>query len=218
MLIKKELHVIDGANLDAAVNGISNQMLLEAVGNDTTKGTGDGDGVAVALALRMLQMGSPAVAVGIGGFDLHSDEKEKGPLLYTRYARMLAGVHFALARMPDPDGSSKTMLDTTLVVTTSEFDRCAEEPNGFNAADGSGHAGGSDKNPHQPHIFFGAGITPKLVAPTDTDNQASDQRSTHSLLSTICSSVGVPGDMIDQAWPPGTTLYPEGKTLQELWS
>jgi hypothetical protein len=131
---------------------------------------------------------------------------------------MLAGVHFALSRMPEPDGSSKSMLDTTLVVTTSEFDRCAEPPSGFNAADGSGHASGSDPNPHQPHVVFGASVTPKLIAPTDGDNQATDQRSTHSLLATICSAVGVPGEAIDAAWPPGTTLYPEGKTVEELWA
>jgi hypothetical protein len=218
MLIKPELHLAEPANLQAAVQGITNRMLLEAVGNDVSGGTGDAEGVGVALALRILQLGSPAVAVGLGGFDLHSEEKEKGPLLYTRYARMLAGIHFALSRMPEPSGGSGSMLDTTLVLTVSEFDRSAEPPNGFNAADGSGHAGGSDPNPHQPHIAFGAGIKPKLLAPTDDDNHAKLQISTHALLATICASVGVPGEMIDQAWPPGTALYPEGRTIEELWA
>jgi uncharacterized protein (DUF1501 family) len=217
MLVKPELHVVSASNLDATVGGITNRMLLEAVGNAVGTGTGDMEGVGVALALRMLQMGSPAIGVGVGGFDLHSEEKEKGPLLYTRYARMLAGVHFALSRMPDPSGTG-TMLDTTLVVTVSEFDRCAEPPDGFNAADGSGHAGGSDPNPHQPHVVFGAGVTPKLIAPTDNDNQAKDQRSTHALLATICGAVGVPGDVIDQAWPAGTALYPDGHPIEELWA
>jgi hypothetical protein len=219
MLIKPELHVTTAANLSASVAGITNQMLLEAVGNDPTAANGgDGDGGGVALALRMLQMGSPAVAVGIGGFDYHSQEKEKGPILYTRYARMLAGVHFALSHMPDPAGGSGSMLDSTLVVTTSEFDRSAEKPAGFNPADGSGHAGGSDKNPHQPHVVFGAGITPKILAPTDTDNKSTSQHSTHALFATICEAIGVPGAMIDAQWPTGTSLYPEGKPIEDVWS
>src|SRR5262249_41554859 len=95
-LTKPELHVADVNSLDAVVDGITNQMLLEAVGNVITQSsTGDGEGANVALAIRMLQMGSPTVAVGVGNFDRHSQEKQQGPLLYGRFGRMLAGIYFA---------------------------------------------------------------------------------------------------------------------------
>jgi hypothetical protein len=222
VLTQPTLHLNDSANLGASVGGITNQMLLEAIGNIVTPtAVGDPEGVSVALALRMLQMGSPVAMVGLGGFDRHSQEMELGPDLYTRYARMLAGIYFALSNIQDPAGGG-SMLGSTLVVTTSEFDRAVNagsSPSGFNAGDGSDHANaGGDANPHQPHVVFGAGITPKALVPTDDANQpTSGQHSTHALLATLCAAVGTPQASIDEVWPPGSPLYPEAKPIMDLW-
>jgi hypothetical protein len=213
VLTKPELHVANSAYADVAVAGITNKMLLEATGL-----TG-GDAAKIALAIRALQMGSPGVMCGMGGFDLHSEEKQKGPAAYTRYGRALAGIHFALSQIPDPSGAG-SLLANTLVVSTSEFDRAVDNPSGWNDKDGSDHSKrGSKPNPHQSHIVFGAGITPKAVAPTSNDNEPTNgQKSTHALLATICAAVGVPQPAIDEVWGPGGPLYPDGRPIWELWS
>ena len=199
---------------EVAHDGISNGMLVEAMGDLPNLYTGKD----FALALRLLQLGSPAVGVGIGGFDMHSGERDGSPLLYTRYARLLAGVRFALANMPDPAGGS--MLDSTLVVTTSEFGRAVntDTTTGFNAADGSDHGSGGAAR-HQCHVVFGAGITPKILRPTDDANEPTDGvASTHALLTTMAAAVGVPQEALDQVWPAGSPLFPEGAPLWDLWA
>jgi hypothetical protein len=214
-LTNPALHIKNPKNLDVEVDGISNRMLLEALGNTVTAtSTGEGRGISLAVAIRMLQMGSPAVAFGVGGFDLHSEEKQKAPLLYTQYARMLAGLYFALSRIPD---GTKTMLDTTLVVTTSEFNRSAPEP-GFNNGDGSDHIDGKDFR-KQAHVVFGAGTKSKVIAPTNAEQTpVKEVYSTHALLSTIGAAVGAPQTLLDSVWPSGTQLHPEKDPLFELWA
>jgi uncharacterized protein (DUF1501 family) len=217
LLADKRLRFDSDAYLGEAADGITNQMMVEAVGDAFTDGRGkDGGARNVALALRLLQLGSPAVCIAIGGFDTHDSEVAKAPRLYTRFARFLAGIHYALANTPDPAGG--TMLESTLVVTTSEFGRSGVEPGGFNAGDGTDHGDGPGWR-YQAHVVFGAGITPKRLHDTDDDNvPIGAPASTHALLATIAAAVGVPQDAIDPLWPPGTGLYPEAAPLWELWS
>jgi hypothetical protein len=213
VLADPRLHIANGP-LDAELDGITNQMLLEAVGVD--QGSGQGEGFRVAMALRLVQMGSPAVCVDMGTFDHHSEEDTKAPSIYGKFARYLAGIHFALSRIPDGGG---TLLDSTLVVTTSEFGRSPGDPaTGFNDGAGSDHGSG-DAWRYQAHVVFGAGIKPKILAETDDDNVPKEgkSRSTHSLLATIALAVGVSQDDVDNLWPPGSELYPEALPINELW-
>ena len=170
---------------------------------------------SVALAIRLLQLGSPAVTVSIGGFDTHDSEVQKAPQLYSRFARFVAGVHYALARIPDPGGG--LLLDNTLVMTTSEFGRSGVM-GGFNAGQGTDHGNGPGWR-YQAHVVFGAGITPKRLHATDDNNVPTDApASTHQLLATIAAATGVPDDEIDKQWPRDSPLYPEGGPLWDLWA
>jgi uncharacterized protein (DUF1501 family) len=217
VLADKRLRFDTPAYLGETLDGVTNQMIVEAVGDTFTDGRPrDGGARDVALALRLLQLGSPAVSVSIGGFDTHDHEVQRAPKLYTRFARFLAGVHFALGKTPDPGGGM--LLDSTLVVTTSEFGRSGVEPNGFNAGEGTDHGGGPGWR-YQAHVVFGAGVKPKLLHATDDSNVPVDKpASTHQLLATISAALGVPQDAIDALWPPGTGLYPEGGPLWDLWA
>jgi hypothetical protein len=214
VLADKRLRFDSDAYLGETLDGITNEMLLEAVGN-ASGSPRDGGARNVALALRLLQLGAPAVSVSIGGFDTHDGEVDKAPPLYTRFARFLAGVHFALARMPDPEGG--TMLEHTLVMTTSEFGRSGID-GGFNAGQGTDHGSGPGWR-YQAHVVFGAGITPKKLHPTDDDNMPIGKPcSTHRLLATIAAALGTPSAEIDKLWPFASKLYPEGGPLWDLWS
>ena len=214
VLADKRLRFDSDTYLTQSLDGITNAMILEAVGN-ASGAPKDGGARDVALAIRLLQLGSPAVSVSIGGFDTHDHEVEKAPALYTRFARFVAGVHFALGRIPDPAGGM--LLDHTLVVTTSEFGRSGVD-GGFNAGEGSDH-GGNPGWRYQAHVAFGAGVIPKKLHPTDDNNvPMGDPASTHRILATIAAAVGVPSDAIDAEWPTGTSLYPEGGPLWDLWA
>lgn len=217
LLADKRLRFDRDTYLGEVADGITNQMLIEAAGDAFTDGRAkDGGARNVALAIRLLQLGSPAACVQIGGFDTHDSEVAKAPRLYTRFARFLAGIHYALGQIPDPMGG--TLLESTLVVSTSEFGRSGVEPDGFNAGDGTDHGSGPGWR-YQAHVVFGAGITPKRLHDTGDDNVPTDAPlSTHCLLSTIAAATGVPQDAIDGCWPPGTALYPEGAPLWDLWA
>jgi uncharacterized protein (DUF1501 family) len=224
VLAEKTLHINKPAYFEETLGGITNRMLLEAVGvtafSDTdpisSSDPNGGTAVRCAMGLRLLQMGSPAVCVGVGGFDTHSNEDAEAPALYTRFARYLAGIHFALSRIPDGNG---TLLDSTLVVTMSEFGRSPGAANGFNDGYGSDHGGGSSWR-NQAHVIFGAGITPKVLAETNDDNEPLDGKvhTTHALHATIASALGVPQAETDALWPPGSELYPEASPIFDLWS
>jgi uncharacterized protein (DUF1501 family) len=214
LLAEPYLHMNE--NPDADLGGVTNRMLMEAVAGPSPQGFTDGDSKSIALALRLLQLGSPAVSVRPADtFDLHDDEESGAPIVYSRFARYMAGIHFALANVPDPDGSG-SLLDSTLVVTTSEFGRNAH-PGGFNEGHGSDH-GQSAGWRNQAHVVFGAGVRPKVLNPTDDANEATERAaSTHSLLATIACAVGVDQSFVDAQWPPGAALYPEGRPIWELW-
>lgn len=193
----------------AAVDGITNAMLLE-IG-----GTSQFDTPSLALALRLLQLGSPAVAIGLESFDWHDQEEVEAPARYPRFARYIAGLHYALANIPDPAGG--TLLDSTLVVTTSEFGRSGS-PGGFNEGAGSDHGNGPGWR-FQSHVVFGAGVTPQVIAPTDDSNNPTGAPvSTHRLLATIAAAVGVPVDLVESVWPSSSDLYPDATPLWDLWA
>jgi hypothetical protein len=217
VLAEKSLHLYEAPSLDEALDGITNRMLLEAVGHPNIDApTSQPDAILVAMGLRLLQMGSPAINVSIGGFDLHSEEDVEAPDNYGRFARYLAGIHFALSNMNDEDGP---MIDSTLVVTTSEFGRSpGDAATGFNDGNGSDHGDGASWR-NQAHVVFGAGITPRTIAPVNDGNEAvaGEPVSTHCLLATLCTAIGVPAEEVDALWAPGTDLYPEGLPLGELF-
>jgi uncharacterized protein (DUF1501 family) len=214
VLADKRLRFDNAQYETQTLDGITNKMLLEAVGNGS--GAVDRGARSVALAIRLLQMGSPAAAVSIGGFDTHDSEVQKAPQLYSRFARFLAGIHFALTRIPDPGGGM--LIEHSLVVTTSEFGRSGVEPNGFNAGEGTDH-GSSPAWRNQAHVVFGAGVKPKKLNPTDENNVPTEKPcSTHCLLATIAAAVGAPQSELDKLWPPGSPLYPEGGPLWDLWA
>lgn len=195
---------------DAELGGVTNRMLMEAIG-----ATGVSDDLDLAVALRALQLGSPAVCVAIPGFDLHSEERAYAPPLYARFARYLCGIHFSLSELDEPDGAGK-MIDHTLVVTTSEFGRNAH-PGGWNEGEGSDHAI-DDAWRYQAHVIFGAGVRPKLLHPTDAANAPrAGVCSTQALLVTLAAALGVPEDELDRIWPAGTPLRPETAPLWVLW-
>ncbi len=218
LLAEKTLRFNSPADYLETLGGVSNRMLLEAVGNLVTDDApGIEVGRRVAMALRLLQMGSPAVAVETGSptFDFHEKEDIGAPPVYTRFARFMAGVHFALANMVDEN--DVPLLESTLVVTTSECSRSAGGATGFNDASGTDH-GATDAWRYQGHVLFGAKLTPKVISATDDNNTPGDGgRSTHALLATLCEGLGVPPDAINELWPPGSPLFPEGGPLLDLW-
>ncbi len=199
-----------GQFADAEVDGITNQMLGEIGGIDSS-----GDTQSLGLAIRLLQLGSPAVALDLESFDWHDNEQTEAPQRYPRFARYLAGLHFALANIADPDGGG-SLLDTTLVLTTSEFGRSGA-PGGFNEGAGTDHGSGPGWR-YQAHVLFGGGIVPKLIAPTDSANEPTEGNvSTHALLATIACAVGAPIEIVESVWPSGSALFPEGQALWQLW-
>jgi hypothetical protein len=222
----------DPANLDAEFDGVTNRMLLEAVGfrgnyvAPSSAGVNqpffDGSGLSAALALRLLQAGSPAVFFNAGNetYDSHSAEDLYAPDLYTHHARIMAGIHFALSHMVDADG--EPLLAGTLVVSTSEFGRTAyDSPTGWNDGGGSDHDGTFVDTRNQAHLVFGAGVPAgRVLGPTDDDNvpESGMPISTQALLATICSALGLERSLIDALWPPGTPFYPEGAPLLDLWA
>lgn len=222
----------DPANLDAEFGGVTNRMLLEAVGfrgaytapsifGDLQEYV-DNAGLSAALSLRLLQAGSPAVFLNAGNetYDSHSGENLYAPDLYTHHARILAGLHFALSRMVDQDGAP--LLGRTLVVSTSEFSRTAYgSSTGWNEGGGSDHDGTLVDTRNQAHVLFGAGIPGgRVLGATDDDNvpESGAPISTQALLATICTALGVEQALIDELWPPGTPFYPEGAPLLDLWA
>src|SRR5262249_22155068 len=105
-------------------------------------------GGPTALGVRLLQLGAPVVAVGVGGWDFHSDELKNLPPLAASLGRALSALYFVLSRMADPAVPGKTFWDTTIVVVTSEFGRDNTSNTedggltiGFNRGDGSDHHG-----------------------------------------------------------------------------
>jgi hypothetical protein len=127
------------------MHGMSNEELVAAMGGEQVS-------LDMALALRFVGFGAPAVVVGDGGWDFHSDELAEFPEKGQALGRMLAGLHFALKQLSHPDGG--TYYDHSLVAVVSEFSRDNVELNGFNSGSGSDHNGGPGSR-YQGLPFFG---------------------------------------------------------------
>jgi hypothetical protein len=158
--------------------------------------------VDAAVAFRFLQLGSPAVAIVLDGFDMHSGERERAEAVYGRVGGLWTALWFLLSHVPDPSGRG-SMLDRTLVVTTSEFGRDPGHPRtGFNGGGGSDH-GSSPACYYVAHAVMGAGV-PGGRAIADVDTETYDARSSPQriqpvrLLATICAAVGV--NLDDPTW------------------
>ena len=149
-----------------------------------------------ALAVRLLQLGSPAAALEIQSFDFHSAERRDGPTLYRFLGRLLASLHFLLSQLEDPAVPGTSMLEHTLVVTTSDFGRDPGRIRGFNAGEGSDH-GASPACYFLGHLVFGAGVVAGRLlgrASTDTYDARSEPLRQHprQLLATLLWSLGLP--------------------------
>jgi uncharacterized protein (DUF1501 family) len=109
----------------------------------------------VAGAFLTLKAGlSPFVTVSFAGaFDTHSDHAGRHPGELQRLARTLAVLAEELAATPDPDDTTLTLADTTLVLVASEFVRTPK----FNGA------GGTDHWQSGSAILMGAGVVDGAV-------------------------------------------------------
>ena len=228
-----DLQVADAGAVDAALGEValdagpvplSNAMLYEL----TTRALGplpefDGDptgsehfntAVNAALAVRLLQLGSPAVALEIADFDLHSGERSYGPPLYGFLGRLWASLGWLLARIPDPEGGS--LLDSTLVMTTSDFGRDPAAPRGFNGGEGSDH--GADPGCYYlAHALMGAGVPGgRLIGGVSTDSYDARREPLQiapvRLLGTVLHALGVDPADPDVGFPDA------GAPLEEVWS
>ncbi len=163
--------------------------------------------------MRLLQLGSPAVALGIGGWDLHSGERKDAPPLYSFFGRSWASLGWLLARIPEPSGAPGSMLDHTLVVTTSDFGRDPglEQEQGFNPA-----ARGNDHGSHPAcfylaHAMMGAGVRGGRITgavSTDTfDGTKADVRfGPPQLLATILDSLGLDAANAEWGFPDSVPI------------
>lgn len=128
-----------------------------------------------ALALRLFQLGSPAICLEVGDFDFHSEERTQAPELYTFLGRLLATLNWVMKRIPDPVDPNRTLYDTTLVITMSDFSRDpGSNATGFNAGDGSDH--GDDPSCYYlAHAAMGAGVKGnRVLGPVSTDDYRGD--------------------------------------------
>ncbi len=197
---------VPAASLGTTVAGapLTNAMLAEPFGvaSGTPPAGFQADafwGGPTALAIRLLQLGAPAVAVGVGGWDFHSDEDRGLPPLAASLGRALSALHFVLSRMADPDVPGKTYFDTTLVAVTSEFGRDNTSDSdgdgltvGFNRGDGSDHHGTNASRYQALPIMGGPIPGGRLIVATDDQvKPMGDPIASPSLLATFLAAVGV---------------------------
>jgi uncharacterized protein (DUF1501 family) len=128
-----------------SMHGMTNEELLATLGDSDLARD-------VALGLRFCGFGAPAVVVGEGGWDFHSDELTEFPAHGQRLGRVLSGLYRALKTLQHPDGG--TYFDHSLVAVVSEFGRDNTELSGFNSGNGSDHVG-TAANRFQAFPFFG---------------------------------------------------------------
>jgi uncharacterized protein (DUF1501 family) len=183
---------------------LTNEMLLDAllIVQQSGRGIGRFGGaqedptLEAATAVRLLQVGSPAVAINLTGFDAHSGERQGGPPLYGQLGALWASLHFLLSHIVEPDEPGMSMLDRTLVVTTSEFGRDPGQPHtGFNGGDGSDH-GSHPACFYLAHAVMGAGVAGgRVVGGVSTNTYDARKETTRysprQLLATMAYALGV---------------------------
>jgi uncharacterized protein (DUF1501 family) len=177
------------------------------------------DAANLAFAVRLLQLGAPTVVVELGQFDLHAEERQRGPSRYRTLARFWSTLGWVLGRMEEPSDASQTMLDNTLVMTTSEFGRDpGNATTGFNDGDGTDH-GNHASCFYLGHAVMGAGIQGgRIIGGVGTDGaSAFDARradasyGTRDLMATVLYALGL--DHKSDAWG-----FPFGADpIRELW-
>jgi Protein of unknown function (DUF1501) len=172
---------------EQAQHELSNAELVAALGDSDF-------GRDAALALRFLGQGAPAVVIGNGGWDYHSDELVEFPAHGRELGRVLAGLVYALKRLQHPSGGS--YWDHTLVSVASEFSRDNAETNGFNSGNGSDHNGNAPCR-YQAIPLFGGPIEQggKFFGKTDAVSMEPQPGepvfSSISLLATWLDAVGI---------------------------
>jgi hypothetical protein len=195
------------ATLGTLTNGtpLSNAMLAELfgmpiLGQDPRSAVLDAHwGGPTALGVRLLQSGAPVVAVGVGGWDLHSGEATTLPRLAGSLGNTMAALHFLFSQLEDDSAPGRTWWDTTLVVFTSEFcrDNTTGTPPtiGFNRVDGSDHHGTAPCR-FQALPIMGAGVPGgRMIGGTDEQVNPIDRPfASASLLATMTEAMGVDSD------------------------
>jgi len=181
---------------EAELHGVTNGQLLE-VFNDGHWGE------RTALAVRLLQIGSPAVAIGQGGYDNHSNEEMAMRPRIESMGRTWSGLQFVLNRIPHPDGG--TYWDHTMVVACTEFARDnTYSDTGFNNGGGTDHVG-SKASRYQSVAVMGGPVAAggKLLGRTDPKSFEAVDKVYHSqgVLSTILDLVGMKSEDYFEAEP-----------------
>jgi hypothetical protein len=180
--------------------GFSNRELIEIFGNDSLINLGDmidypSWGADIALALRFFGFGAPVAVVTREIYDTHDDEKNVYGPRTKDLVRQLAGLAYALPKMPHPDGG--TYWDHTMVAVVSEFSRNNSMPEtGFNSGFGSDHVVDDPNGPqrNQCVALMGGVVTARGKRLGGTDQQCrpiGKVYSSRALLSTFLDVVGV---------------------------
>lgn len=176
----------------ASFGGVTNAQLLEVLGGGPF---GGGQwGLETAFALRLVQLGVPAVSVMRYLYDTHSDEKTLMPMDAGDLGRQLAGLHFLLHRMVNPQ-TGLPLWNRTVVIVVSEFSRDNVDPaTGFNSADGSDH-NGTPATRNQCWPIMGGPITAGGARigrlDPDTLQPVESAMSVRSVLSTLLDVLGI---------------------------
>ncbi len=146
----------------------------------------------LALAVRLLQLDS-SVACELFSWDTHSQELAAADQ-YRCLGRMLASLHWLLARIPERGEPGKSMLDRTLIVTTSDFGRDPPGPTGYNSGGGSDH-GAMPACYSLAHFVDGPIVRGKWLGAVDTKTydarKAPVRFSQKQLLATILGAIGL---------------------------
>jgi hypothetical protein len=208
--------------LGTLTNGtpVSNAMLAELFGmpifgQQATFAMLDAHwGGPTALGVRLLQSGAPVVAVGVGGWDLHSGEETTLPRLAGSLGSTIAALYFLFSQLQDDSAPGRTWWDTTLIVFTSEFGRDntadtidAPPTIGFNRVDGSDHHG-TPPCRFQALPIMGGGVPGgRMIGGTDEQVNPIDRPfASASLLATMAQAMGVDADayfdypVLPQVW------------------
>lgn len=201
---------------------LTNEMLREIMviptrieGGIGENGQSSDGGAAAALAVRLLQIGSPAVAIDVPGFDAHSGERTAAPRVYRHVGATLATLHFVLSRLADPIEPKVSMLDRTLVVTTSEFGRDpGQTTTGFNGGEGTDH-GSHPACYYLAHAVMGAGVPGgRIVGGVSTESydarRESVRYSPQRFLATTLHALGI--DVARNAYG-----FDNAAPIEELW-
>lgn len=184
----------------ASGQGLTNAQLIEIFGNYSLLSIGDtidypSWGADVAQALRFFHFGAPMAVVTRETHDMHDNEKSAYGPRTRDLVRQLAGLSFALPRMPHPDGG--TYWDHTMVAVVSEFSRNnVMSATGFNSGHGSDHVMDEPSAPqrNQAIALMGGVISAggKLLGATDLQCRPMDKIfASQALLSTFLDVLGI---------------------------